>query len=136
MCSKSSRSFLAAWEINPAIVLFSVMILPEYAHALSHYPKCYFWLGHMSPKVIMPRYHGASALSSGSGIRGQSLLSADARIVLVRIKIERAKKHRRDLAADVLATERRTVVIRDGKTQSVENPADAVTFKFAQGLPS
>jgi hypothetical protein len=28
------------------------------------------------------------------------------------------------------------VVIRDGKTQSVENPADAVTFKFAQGLPS
>jgi len=64
------------------------------------------------------------------------LLSADARIVLIRIKVERAKKHLKDLAADVLATERRTVVIRDGDTQSVKSATDAVTFKFSQGLPS
>jgi hypothetical protein len=64
------------------------------------------------------------------------LLRADERIILIRIKIERAKKHLRDLAADVLAAERATIVIRNDDTQSAKSAANTVKFKFSQGLPS
>ena len=45
------------------------------------------------------------------------MLSADERIILIRIKIERAKKHLRGLAAEVLAAESTTIVIRDDDMQ-------------------
>jgi hypothetical protein len=64
------------------------------------------------------------------------LLSADERIILIRIKIERAKKHLRDLAGDVLAAESTPIVIRDDDTQSTKSTADTVKFKFSQGLPA
>jgi hypothetical protein len=64
------------------------------------------------------------------------LLSADERIILIRIKVERAKQHLRHLATEVLATERRTVVIRNGNSQTIKSAANPVTFKFSQGIPT
>ena len=64
------------------------------------------------------------------------MLSADERLILIRIKIERAKKHLRDLAADVLATERMNIVVRKGDTQNIKSTADEPTFKFQQGFPA
>ncbi len=51
------------------------------------------------------------------------MLSADERLALLRVKIERAKKQFRDLASDILATERTTVVIDKGyeRGQSTTN---------------
>jgi len=64
------------------------------------------------------------------------LLSADERIILIRIKIERAKRHIRDLAADILAIERRTVVIRKGEREVRNTAPDGVNVRLSQGLPS
>lgn len=48
------------------------------------------------------------------------MLTADERIVLIRIKIERAKKHIKELAADILATEYRNVLLADIDPHSSE----------------
>jgi len=63
------------------------------------------------------------------------LLSADERIILIRIKIERASKHLRDLAADILAIERRTVVIRKGDNEKPQGASDGVNISFSRGFP-
>jgi hypothetical protein len=62
------------------------------------------------------------------------LLSADERIILIRIKVERAKKHLRDLAADISTVERRTVVIRKGYDNKGNRPPD--NFSITMGVPS
>jgi hypothetical protein len=64
------------------------------------------------------------------------LLSADERIILIRIKVERAKKHLHDLAANVLATERRNIVITNRDLKSADSASNEPTFKFQQGLPA
>lgn len=61
------------------------------------------------------------------------MLSADERIILIRIKVERAKKHLRVLAADILGVQRRTVVIRKGYGEKGKRPPD--NFSITQGVP-
>jgi len=63
------------------------------------------------------------------------LLSADDRIVLVRIKVERAKKHLRDLAAEVLAKEGVGVVTRNLDTQGGKGSANTIKFGLTNDAP-
>lgn len=64
------------------------------------------------------------------------MFSADERIILIRIKIERAKKHLRDFAADISAVERRTVVIRKRDNERRESAASGINVSFSQGFPN
>jgi hypothetical protein len=64
------------------------------------------------------------------------LLTADERIILIRIKIERAKKHLQNLAADILAVERRTVILRKGHRQERNTSPNGVNLSISMGFPS
>jgi hypothetical protein len=57
-------------------------------------------------------------------------LKASDRIILIRVKIERAKKHLRDLAAEILALEHTAVVVRDKNSDVPPHP-----IIFMQGFP-
>ena len=64
------------------------------------------------------------------------MLSADERIILIRIKIQRAKKHFDDLAADFSRIEPRTVVVRKGRDKKREGASDSINVSFSMGLPA
>ena len=54
-------------------------------------------------------------------------LDAQDRLIIIRVKIERAKKHLRDLAAEILTLTHTTIVHRDPKTGVPPNP---ITFMW------
>ena len=62
------------------------------------------------------------------------MLTADERIILIRIKIERARKHLQDLAADILAAEHRTVIVRKGYGEGPNGPPNNFKIAITQGF--
>src|SRR5579864_2019217 len=66
----------------------------------------------------------------------KTTLDADDRLILVRVKVERAKKHLTDLAAEVLALEHVTIVSPDPDTRVAPHPKTFLWDKDAKRVPS
>jgi hypothetical protein len=60
-------------------------------------------------------------------------LRADDRIILVRVKVERAKKHLRDLAAEILTLSHTTILVPDPQTGVAPHP---ISLASSQQFPT
>jgi len=63
-------------------------------------------------------------------------LDADDRIILVRVKVERAKKHLRDLAAEVLSLQHTTILTPDPNTSIAPHPITLLHPNKFQRVPT
>lgn len=63
-------------------------------------------------------------------------LDADDRIILVRVKVERAKKHLRDLAAEILTLQHTTILTPDPSTGVAPHPISLLHPNKFQRVPT
>jgi hypothetical protein len=69
-------------------------------------------------------------------VEASDKLRADDRIILVRVKVERAKKHLRDLAAEILSLSHTTILVPDPKTGVAPHPISLLHPNNFQRVPT